>query len=320
MKSESEHRLIADIGGTNARFALLSSTGQISRQHTLACADYPDFVHAVTRYLQLADHPRIEEAAIAIANPIDGDKVKMTNHHWTFSIEQTRQTLNLKTLIFKNDLTALAMSIPDLDSKDLKQIGGEVIQKLLPLAVVAPGTGLGVSGLIKTGDRWIPLESEGGHVSLSPGNDHEIAILQYCRETYEHVSAERLISGMGIQNLYSAVCDIEGESPQKLSPVEISRLAIAGDDRICEIALNTFCGLLGSVTGNLVLTLGAFGGAFIGGGIVPSLGNYLDTSLFRARFEAKGRFRERLSRVPVHVIHAKNPVLSGIGKVFDLSQ
>ena len=300
----------------NARFALLSTDDQLSHNEQLVCADYPDILTAINTYLQRAGHPVIDEAAIAIANPIDGDTVKMTNHHWTFSIEQTRQALKLKTLIFKNDLTALAMSIPKLPEEELKQLGGNVSEQGTPLAVIAPGTGLGVSGLIRAGEQWIPLQSEGGHVSISPGNAREVAILERCWQWYEHVSAERLIAGMGYQNLYRAICTLEGSAPKDISAVEISERALRRTDRCCEEALHTFCGLLGSVAGNLVLTLGAFDGLYIGGGIVPSLGSYFESSTFRDRFEAKGRFRQRLSRVPAYVIHSKNPVLHGIGQAF----
>ena len=309
-------RLVADIGGTNARFALLSDDDLLSMQKKLSCADYPDIVSAIKAYLKLVGEPRIDQAAIAIANPIEGDTVKMTNHHWTFSIEKTRQALNLESLIFKNDLAALAMSIPKLPREALRQLGGIESQEGTPLAVIAPGTGLGVSGLIQAGGHWVPLQSEGGHVSVSPGNHREIAILEVCWQWYEHVSAERLIAGMGYQNLYRAICTLEGVAPRNISAVEISEQALQRSDRCCEEALHTFCGLLGSVAGNLVLTLGAFDGLYIGGGIVPSLGNYFETSAFRERFEAKGRFRQRLSRVPAYVIDYKNPVLQGIGQAF----
>lgn len=315
-KMNSALRLVADIGGTNARFALLSEQRELSQQHTLACTDYPDIVTAVKAYLISVGQPVIEEAAFAIANPVVGDWVQMTNHHWAFSIQETRRTLKLKTLILKNDLTALAMSLPVLPDQDLKQLGGEMKDWNAPLAVVAPGTGLGVSGLIRSGDQWIALEGEGGHVSLSPGNARESAILQWCWTSYEHVSAERLISGMGLQNLYRAICSIEGVVAQDLLPADISLRGQARSDDQCEEALAIFCGLLGSVAGNLVLTLGALGGVYIGGGIVPRLGSYFEMSTFRERFEAKGRFKGHLTKVPAYVIHTENPTLSGIAQVF----
>lgn len=312
-------RLIADIGGTNARFALLSADGTIAQHATLACADYADIVSAVGAYLLQAGRPVVDEAAFAIANPITGDRVQMTNHHWAFSIEESRRALGLKRLIFKNDFTALAMSIPALPSKELKQVGGTLGEKGTALAVIGPGTGLGVSGLVRSGHHWIPLEGEGGHVTVSPANDRECAILQRCWTWYDHVSAERLVSGMGLQNLYRAICSLEGFAAEALSPAEISERALAANDPYCEEALAIFCALLGSVSGNLVLTLGAFGGVYIGGGIVPKLGDYFAASAFRKRFEAKGRFRAHLSEVPAFVIHAEKPALLGIAQAFELT-
>lgn len=242
----------------------------------------------------------------------------MTNHHWAFSIAETRDALGLKELTFRNDFTALAMSVPLLTATDLIQVGGNAAQeKGSALAVLGPGTGLGVSGLIKAGQHWIPLEGEGGHVSASPANERECDILKICWKHYDHVSAERLVSGMGLQNLYQAICKLEGIETEDLSPAEISNRDKRNTNPHCAEALATFCGLLGSIAGNLVLTLGAFGGVYVGGGIVPRLGGYFETSPFRERFEAKGRFRGHLEPVPAYVIQAKHPALLGIGQAFD---
>jgi glucokinase len=209
--SYQKERLLADIGGTNARFALLSPNGEVHKQLVLPCAEHADIVSAIKMYLSEIGNPTIEKAAMAIANPITGDRIKMTNHHWAFSIAETRDAVGFKELIFKNDFTALAMSVPMLPPADLIQIGGNTSQeKGSALAVLGPGTGLGVSGLIKAGEQWIPLEGEGGHVSVSPANERECDILKTCWKTYEHVSVERLVSGMGLQNLYQAICELDG--------------------------------------------------------------------------------------------------------------
>lgn len=312
-------RLVADIGGTNARFALLSESGSIDHQMILACADYPDITTAIQHYLAQVAAPTIRQAALAIANPIAGDWVEMTNHQWAFSIQETCQALGFDEMIFKNDFTALAMSIPRLKAGDLHQIGGIApSEKGSSVAVIGPGTGLGVSGLLKRGDQWVPVEGEGGHVSISPGTARECDILQLCWQQFPHVSAERLISGMGLQNLYQAICQLEGVAAKPLEPAEISAMGLSGEDACCAEALATFCSLLGSVAGDLVLTLGAFRGVYIGGGIVPKLGSYFETSGFRERFEAKGRFRKHLEQVPAFVINAKNPALFGISQAFSL--
>ena len=311
-------RLIADIGGTNARFALFSPSGEVQDQIVLPCKEYPDIVSAIREYLSRIGNPQVEDAAMAIANPIVGDQIKMTNHNWAFSIEATREALSLGSLVFKNDFEALAMSLPLLGSDELTLVGGDPDQEQgSALAVLGPGTGLGVSGLIRAGEKWVPLQGEGGHVSVSPANPRECDILKTSWQTFEHVSAERWVSGMGLQNLYQSICALDGVQAADLSPAEISVRGQADSDQQCAEALSTFCGILGSVAGNLVLTLGAFGGVYIGGGIVPKLGSYFESSPFRERFEAKGRFRGHLERVPAYVIQAKHPALLGIGQAFD---
>ena len=311
-------RLVADIGGTNARFALLSHDNVLQHQHVLACSDYADITEVIRCYLSWVGNPVIKQAALAIANPIVGDQVQMTNHHWSFSIKATCQALGFDSMIFKNDFTALAMSIPLLPECELVQVGGQVTEQGTSLAVIGPGTGLGVSGLVRLGNQWLPLEGEGGHVTISPSNQREYDIVCYWQQQYQHVSAERLISGMGLQNLYQAICQLDQVSAKPLQPFEISELGLQGTDPQCVEALETFCGLLGSVAGDLVLTLGAFRGVYIGGGIVPKLGEYFEQSSFRQRFEAKGRFQSHLQQVPAYVIMTKNPALYGIGKAFSL--
>jgi len=316
--SNKNLKIIADIGGTHARFALLNQAGSIHSQGILKVADHANFVSAYQAYLDISGNPEITQAAIAIANPIDGDLIKMTNHSWDFSIEEARKTLALESLIFKNDFEALAMSIPFLDRKDCHQVGGGTIKAESPIGVLGPGTGLGVSGLIFSGEKWIALSGEGGHVSLSPTTKRESQILEVCWQTYEHVSAERLISGSGLQRLYEAICQLDKViAKPKISPQDISQQAISQTDPQCKESLDIFCGLLGVVAGNLALTLGAKGGIYIGGGIIPKLGCYFDNSPFRERFESKGRFKDYLKDIPVFIIKSKHPALIGISQVFE---
>lgn len=316
MTKQGKHKfkLIADVGGTNARFAILSDDGTISGQKTLPCAKYDEFVDAVQAFL--VDAPSVTEAAVAIANPITGDRIQMTNHAWSFSIEEVRQTLGLHRLIFKNDFTALAMSIPLLTEQQCRQIGGTRAVPNSPIGVLGPGTGLGVSGLIPNADKWAALQGEGGHVSIAPANQREIDLLKQLWKTWDHVSAERLISGMGLENIYTALCALNEQDAESLTAADISNRALSGEDPVCVEALNVFCAMLGSVAGNLALTLGATGGVYIGGGIVPRLGKFFEQSEFRTRFESKGRFTEYLAKLPVYVIDADNPALIGISQAF----
>jgi glucokinase len=316
---KSTPRLIADIGGTNARFALLDGN-KWRDEIVLACADYPDIVSAIEHYLQsvgaASGVERPVEAAIAIAGPITGDIVRMTNHVWQFSAARTRQSLNWTRFILVNDFTALAMAIRHLPPEELEQIGGGQAVTGGPLALLGPGTGLGVSGLIPGGGHWIPLQGEGGHVTLSVTNEREIAVLQQLHQRFTHVSAERVICGPGLVNLYDAVCALEGIVPKVLTPPEITRRAREGSCRLCLEALSMFCALLGTLAGNLVLTLGAVGGCYVGGGIVPGLGSFFTSSHFRDRFEDKGRFADYLSRVPTYVIRSKLPAFVGLATAF----
>lgn len=319
MSEQQRPRLIADIGGTNARFALLDGTTWRD-ELVLACADYPDVVSAIEHYLQsvgatgTGDRPA--EGALAIAGPITGDIVRMTNHVWQFSAARTREALKWRRLILVNDFTALAMAIRQLPRQELEQIGGGQPVPGAPLALLGPGTGLGVSGLVPAGEHWIPLQGEGGHVTLSVMNEREIGVLQQLHQRFTHVSAERVVSGPGLVNLYDAICGLEGVVPQVLTPPEITRRAREGSCKLCLEALSMFCALLGTLAGNLTLTLGAVGGCYIGGGIVPGLGNFFASSHFRDRFEDKGRFADYLSRVPTYVIRTELPAFVGLATAF----
>lgn len=306
--------LIADIGGTNARFALLmAAEGLPQHVHTLPCAQYPDIVAAIEYYLSSHALPRPRRAAIAIANPVTGDSIQMMNHNWNFSIEETRQRLKLDIFRVVNDFTALALSLPELQPSERVKVGGGEVKEHSPIGLIGPGTGLGVSGLIPVGKSgWLPLSGEGGHVDFSPVNEEEDAILRQVRKRYARVSSERLISGPGLVNIHRAVSEIAGVEPQVLTPAEISANAVAATDPLCVKSLQLFCALLGGAAGNLALTLGCEGGVYIGGGIVPSILDFFVASPFRERFETKGRLSSYLKNMPTFVITARNPALLGM--------
>jgi len=312
---EGGARLLADIGGTNARFALERGPGRITDVTTLPCAGYPRFVDAVRAYL--AGHPdvRVAHAVIAIANPVEGDLVKMTNHCWEFSIAAARGELQLDTLLVVNDFAALAMSVPELAASELVQVGGAAPMTDGVIGLVGAGTGLGVAGLIPSGGRWTVLQSEGGHVAFSPADAREQAILDFCWRRWEHVSAERLVSGPGLSLIYEALAAQkgvqmagDGKVPE---PAEIVERALDSGDSLCAEVLDVFCGMLGTVAANVAVTLCARGGIYIGGGVVPRLGQWFARSPFRARFENKGRFSSFTARIPCFVIHAPCPALAG---------
>ena len=312
-------RLVADIGGSNARFGLLRDGAREPVEcKTLPTGDFPNFVDAVERYLELSGSPQVTEAAVAIANPVTGDAIKMTNQHWAFSTEQARKHLHLDRLLMLNDFAALAMSLPHLAPQELRQIGGGERIELGACALLGPGTGLGVSALLSAGEgRWVPLSGEGGHITVATADDYEAEIIAILRREFGHVSAERVLSGMGLCNLYRAVAQHAARSPLTLTPAEVTQRGLSGEDPDCAEALSLFCSLLGNAAGSLALTIGSRGGVYIGGGIVPRLGDYFHQSKFRARFEAKGRMSEYLIPIPAYVIHADNPALIGAAIALD---
>jgi glucokinase len=257
----------------------------------------------------LADHTgvNLNHAALAVANPVSGDYMRMTNRDWEFSTDEVRRALGLHTLLVVNDFTALAMSLPGLKPADLMQVGGGKPASNSVIGVLGPGTGLGVSGVIPTVDGFVTLGSEGGHTNFAPADEREYAILQYAWQTWSHVSTERLISGPGMEIIYRAIAKRNGRQVRDLTSQEIISGALTDKDPLCLEVLECFCAMLGGATANLAVTLGAFGGMFIGGGIVPRLGDWFASSPFRARFEAKGRFTSYLAEIPTYVITTPNP-------------
>ena len=310
-------RLIADIGGTYARFALETAQGQFEHIASLRCADHADFHAAVSAYLASLPSVEIHHAGVAIANPVEGDLVRMTNYHWQFSIEEMRQRLGLDTLLVVNDFTALAMALPRLSPRDVRQVGGGVANKPSVIGLLGSGSGLGVSGLIPAGEGWVALGTEGGHTSFSPRDEREIAILRYAWKHFDHVSFERLLSGPGLELMYRALAERAGQPSAELQAPDITQRALDGSDPLCAETLEVFCALLGTAAANLAVTLGALGGIYIGGGIVPRLGAAFDASPFRSRFEDKGRFSAYLAAIPTYVITAEHATFIGASAILD---
>lgn len=307
--------LIADIGGTNARFALVGPTGAPFNEQVLRCADYPTLEDAALTYLMNQDLVgKVQAATFAVASPVTGDLIRMTNLAWEFSIKAVARDLGLARLDLINDFTAVALGIPELTPDDYTQVGeGEPVAGS-PIAVLGPGSGLGVSALIpaETGNHFTALATEGGHVTMAPVTDRESAVLAQLRRQFEHVSAERLVCGPGLVNLYDTLCFLDGVEPEKLTAAEISDRAVGKRDGICVEALDMFCAMLGSVAGNLALSLGSRGGVFIAGGIIPRFLGWFAHSRFRKRFVEKGRMRAFLGPIPTYVVTHPYPAFLGL--------
>lgn len=309
MKPSHAPCLVADIGGTNARFALTEDFRSFAAVSVLSCAEYPGLAQAVTAYLSRCGGRGIRHAVIAIATPVLGDEVRMTNHHWSFSIEATCTRLGLETLLVVNDFFALAMSLPFLPEHELIRLDEKGETHPGVKAVIGPGTGLGVAGLVPIPGGWRPLATEGGHVDFAPASEREMDLLRLLWRAYPHVSAERLVSGPGLALIYRSLSELSGIAPQAEDAAGI--VSLAGTCPLARETLAMFSAILGAVAGDLALSYGALGGVYLGGGMLGKLGLLFDRSLYRERFLAKGRFRGYLEAVPNYLITSEYPAFIG---------
>jgi glucokinase len=304
---------MADIGATNTRCALLDDKGQELAPEEFENADFTGLAGVLRIYL---DHRRASDrptrAALAVAAPIVGDEVKMTNIGWRFSQSALKEELELKRLQVVNDFEAVAWALPLLKPADVVRIGGGESVPRAPLAAVGPGSGLGVSALVRTADGWAAMTGEGGHATMPAATREEQEVLALLRERFDgHCSAERVLSGPGLVNLYVALAELAGRGRPTVNPEDVTHLAKQGEP-LARKTLAMFFALLGTIAGNLAVTTGARGGVFIAGGIVPRFIEQLRTSEFRARFEAKGRYRDYLAAIPTQVITAPLPAFRGL--------
>jgi len=308
--------LVGDIGATNARFGLIAPGGALLYTHTYACDEFPTIDEAIRTFLETrGDLPMPQVGALAIAAAITGDRIRMTNHPWSFSVQALRDRLGLEQLVAINDFTAVALSLPLLGDEDRMLVGGGAAQPHRTIAVLGPGSGLGASGLVPMGPaadaEWVALSGEGGHATMPPGTERESAVLDLMRRRFDHVSVERCLSGPGLVNLYLGLATLDGIPAAQYTPAQITDPEIGAQDPLCHEATEMFCAMLGTVAGNIALTLGAQGGVYIAGGIVPKLGSRFAESEFRERFEAKGRMRPYLAAIPTYVITHRLPAFLG---------
>jgi glucokinase len=305
--------LLADVGGTYTRVALTTDPGVAppDRVRVQANAKYRDLADMLLTYIDaLPDELRPQHAAVAIACPVLGDRVRMTNLDWSFSIEALQEQLGMTSLQVINDFTAVALSIVHLGAMDVVKIGGGEPVAEAAIGVLGPGTGLGVSGLLPYAGRWVPIAGEGGHVTLAAGNDEEDGILRWFRDRYGHVSAERVLSGDGLADLYTCMAKLKSDA--LITADRVTALATAGQDPVARRTLDLFFSFLGAAAGDLALTLGARGGVYLAGGIVPRVLDALRLSPFRERFIEKGRFRQYLQAIPTCVIVEPYPAFKGL--------
>lgn len=303
--------LVADIGGTNIRLGVADlSDLSISNIITYQCEDFANVDLAIERYFEQTGES-VTHACIDVATAVTGDEVSLTNNHWCFSQNALKEKFGWEFLSVINDFTAIAMSVPSISDDKKVQIGGAEAQVNKPIAIYGAGTGLGVAHLVHTGEKWLPIDGEGGHVDFAPIDQDEINVLQQLQKKYVRVSAEQILSGLGLVQIYQSLCAVDGIEAKDLKPADITEQALANEDDYAVRSLQLFCRVLGSFGGNLALNVKALGGVYIAGGIVPRFIEYVKQSEFRARFDAKGRFGKLIETIPVYVVTEEQPGLIG---------
>jgi glucokinase len=311
MSSSVEHILLGDIGATNVRFALLSN-GNLNAISSFEVAKFGQFADVLTIFIkERCRQTEIHHALLALAGPVKGERVALTNSSWVIDARELQTLFGLQVQIV-NDFEAVAVSLPILASTDLAGIGGGRPEAGAPMAVLGPGSGLGVACLIDRSAKRVVIASEGGHATLAPTCEDEDRIVAHLRKRFGHVSAERAISGNGLENIYQAIAAIEGLEISPRNAAEITKNALSGECTLASRSLSTFCAFLGSFAGNVALTFGARGGVYIAGGISPRILDFLIRSEYRNRFEAKGRFRSYLEATPSYVITHPAAALVGL--------
>jgi glucokinase len=312
--------LLADLGGTNVRFGLADPSAPspllMDTVRRYRVADFDSLASAAKQYLGETSL-EASHAVIAAAGRIsDGETVKITNNPWAISAKNLAKDLGLKNVHLVNDFAAQSMAVMLLQPKDLVTVGKPALPELRAtgdqtFVIVGPGTGLGVGGLLLREGKYSVLQTEGGHAGFAAHSAEDIEILKRLNERYGRVSNERLICGQGLVNVYNALCDIAGRPNEDLQPEDITRRAEKDNDALCIQAIETFCGIFGSVAGDLVLTLGGWDGVYLTGGMIPVILPWLDRGHFRERFEAKGRFQDTMQQVPTQAIMNPEPGLVG---------
>ena len=293
--------LLADIGATNARFALLRRGGEIGPVRTLAVADYPRFTDAVAAFLA-GERARPAGAVLAVAGTVEGERAVMTNCPWVIDAAELRQVLGVAAVRVINDFEATAWSLSALEPGHVAPVGAGRAMPGAPMVVLGPGTGLGLASHVPRAQAPVVIATEGGHVTLAAATPREDAVVAWLRGRFGHASAERALSGHGLENLYRAIAALDGAAVPERDATAITQGGVAGTCPVSRAALDMFCAMLGTFAGNAALSFGARGGVFIAGGIAPRIVDYLLKSELRARFDAKGRFRAYMEAIPLNVI------------------
>ncbi len=315
--------IVADIGGTNARYALVTGvnpeTGQftVSHQRTYPSSEFDGLLSATQFYINSLHGIELHGACIAVAGPVANDEVMLTNLNWKFSIRAMTESLKLPRLEVINDFAASAYATPHVAKQHLKILNPGTAIESCPIAVVGPGTGFGVAALVPQSGRWNVLATEGGHMTLAAKTPLQTAIIEVLNKEFSHVSVEKVLSGPGLWNLYHGLAKVEAVPTKALSTAEISQLGVTGKDALCARTMALFASWFGTVTGDLALSLGARGGVYLGGGILPRIVDFMLQSEFSASFVDKVQMHEYLQQIPVYLVTEGNSALLGAAAWFE---
>jgi glucokinase len=307
--------LVGDVGGTNARFALVDAQGHIRHPRSFPAKNYSSLADVIAEYLeQTAGRKRPPRAVIAVAGPVMDGEIEFTNLDWQISEGDLLAHFEFEAVKLINDFAAQAMACTLLEPDDLRALGPVLRPgENCPLVVLGAGTGFGVAGLAR-GDRGdIPIATEGGHAAFAPYDEVEVEIWKRLRVRHGRVSIERILSGPGLYDLYRALADIEGANAELVDDKGVIDGCNAGDPRAAA-TVDRFCGILGSVAGDLALSFGARGGVFVSGGLAPRIAERLVASPFRARFEDKGRLSPYVAQIPTSLVLHPYPAIVGASR------
>jgi len=311
--------VLADVGGTNVRFAVLAG-GTLGEIAHIEVRDHKDFAGALAAFMaRQTARAAIRSAILAVAGVVEGERCALTNNPWVVDAAELRARFGITSVQLVNDFEAIAWSLPHLAAGDVRTIGGGRPVAQAPMVVLGPGTGLGVAAYVPHAQGGLVLRSQGGHGTVPSGSLREDVLIENLRRRYGHVSAERVLSGQGLENLYRAIASTDALTVPERTAAKITQAALDGHCAASCAALDTYCAMLGDVAGNFALSFGAQGGVFMAGGIVPRLRDYLPRTQFRARFEAKGRMRHYLEPIPVYLILREDPAFVGLRSLAEQS-
>ncbi|WP_299495408.1 glucokinase [uncultured Shewanella sp.] len=304
-----QRNLVADVGGTNIRLAIACQS-KLNHIQTFKCAEFPSLEAAIKHYIEF-NQLNIEKACICIAGAVNDEIIKMTNLDWQFSAHSLEQYCQIKQVHLINDYHAIAMSLPQLSSKQLITISDKKAQTQAPKMVCGPGTGLGIAQLISVGKHHHCISGEGGHIAFAPTSKQQIQVLNHLLDQHERVSIERLLSGQGIINIYQALAVQSNVIAQPYDAQHITEHFIHKTDELCIRSIELFLEILAQFLGDLVLMNGAFGGVYIAGGILPRIIEHIDFTQFKQHYTHKGRFTGYVNQAPLYLITEPQPGLIG---------